>query len=409
MKRDAIALAGLLQNANVQAFLRVIRAGEGTSDEDGYRRHFGGRLFDSFSDHPRVAITAGLGRNQYTSTAAGAYQFLSRTWDGLVRQYGFADFAPRTQDIAALALIDGRRALDDVLAGRIQAAIRKCAPEWASLPGSPYGQPTKTLEQALATYSAAGGSTLPSPQPEPDRPTAAQPAPTAPVPAPSKESTMPAPILGAVAAAVAPDLLRGLANTLINVFSPLAKEKITKEMARHTDNPAVADQVTTGIIEAAKAITGKDDPIEAVLDARADPAMVQQIETGALETLERLAPLLDKIAGWERDARDATEASMSAAASRKNEQDAFLTRSIVQMTIGILIVLAALVGWLAWLKVTETVLMAVFGLFNAAAMLAVSKFGTRYDHAYGSSYGSSAKDVVVAELARRPAPPGRAG
>jgi muramidase (phage lysozyme)/uncharacterized protein YciI len=160
--RDAIALAGLLDDANVKAFLAVIRAGEGTADAGGYSRHFGGAQFDNFNDHPRKAITAGLGRNQYTSTAAGAYQFLARTWDGLVRQYGFADFRPSTQDIAALALIDGRKALDDVLAGRVADAVRKCNREWASLPGSPYGQPTRTMAQALAVYVAAGGAMAPA-------------------------------------------------------------------------------------------------------------------------------------------------------------------------------------------------------------------------------------------------------
>lgn len=155
--RDTIELLSTLDNANVRAFLHMIRVGEGTADPDGYRRHFGGRLFDSFAGHPRVKITAGLGKNQYTSSAAGAYQFLSGTWDGLVRRYGFDDFEPRTQDCAAVALIDGRKALDDVLAGRFEDAVRKCAREWASLPGSPYGQPVKTLAQALASYKAAGG------------------------------------------------------------------------------------------------------------------------------------------------------------------------------------------------------------------------------------------------------------
>jgi len=37
-----------------------------------------------------------------------------------------------------------------VKAGRFDAAVAKCAKEWASLPGSPYGQPVKTLDQARA-------------------------------------------------------------------------------------------------------------------------------------------------------------------------------------------------------------------------------------------------------------------
>ena len=152
-------LAAALGEPNVRAFLDMIRVGEGTADPDGYRRHFGGRLFDSFDDHPRIAITAGLGRNKYTSTAAGAYQFLSRTWDECAKALGLRDFSPQSQDLAAVFLIDRRRALDDVLAGRIEAAIAKCAREWASLPGSPYGQPVKTLEQALKTYAERGGTT----------------------------------------------------------------------------------------------------------------------------------------------------------------------------------------------------------------------------------------------------------
>ena len=156
--KDAIALLGLLDDANAKAFLHMIRVGEGTADEDGYRRHFGGSHFDSYTDHPRKIITAGRGKNQYASSAAGAYQFLTRTWDGLVKQYGFNDFSPKNQDIAALALIDGRKALDDVIAGRFDEAVCKCAREWASLPGSPYGQPTKTLIEARASYSDAGGA-----------------------------------------------------------------------------------------------------------------------------------------------------------------------------------------------------------------------------------------------------------
>jgi muramidase (phage lysozyme) len=151
--RDAIGYLSLLDDTNVKSFLAVIRAGEGTSDSGGYSRHYGGTSFDSFADHPRIAITAG----RWTSTAAGAYQFLSRTWDECAAALDLADFGPKNQDLAALFLIDRRKALEDVLAGRIEQAITKCNREWASLPGSPYGQPVRTMEQALATYRAHGG------------------------------------------------------------------------------------------------------------------------------------------------------------------------------------------------------------------------------------------------------------
>lgn len=146
------------KNPNVQAFLRVIRHCEGTADDDGYRRMFGGKLFDSFDDHPRQAQTFKLRKGgTLTSTAAGAYQFLARTWDALVKRYGFTDFSPQSQDLAAIALIDGRGALMDLVRGDLESAVRKCAREWASLPGSPYGQPTKSVAEVRRVYEQHGG------------------------------------------------------------------------------------------------------------------------------------------------------------------------------------------------------------------------------------------------------------
>lgn len=143
----------LLESQNVQAFLRVIRRGEGTGDEDGYRRIFGGQLFSSFADHPRIKVT----KNGYTSTAAGAYQALISTWIETKQVMGLPDFSPASQDLFALGRIAFRGALDDVLAGRLESAIRKCAKEWASLPFSPYGQPTISMSTAAGVYAQAGG------------------------------------------------------------------------------------------------------------------------------------------------------------------------------------------------------------------------------------------------------------
>lgn len=143
----------LLQNKNVQAMLRVIRTGEGTADAGGYSRLFGGGNFTGFADHPRQKITKwGL-----TSTAAGAYQFLALSWDETKRTMGLVDFSPASQDLAALGRLAARGALDDVVAGRFTSAIKKINREWASLPGSPYGQRTMQFSAALAIYQGTGG------------------------------------------------------------------------------------------------------------------------------------------------------------------------------------------------------------------------------------------------------------
>lgn len=142
-----------LANSNVQAFLRVIRRGEGTAGEVGYKTIYGGSTFASFADHPRKKIT----KSGYTSTAAGAYQFLTSTWDETARIMGLRDFSPASQDLGAVGRIAARGAMDDVKAGRLEAAIKKCANEWASLPYSPYGQPVISMATASMVYTSNGG------------------------------------------------------------------------------------------------------------------------------------------------------------------------------------------------------------------------------------------------------------
>lgn len=135
----------ILGDANVRAFLALIRHCEGAN----YNTLFGGDTFATYADHPRQKITRKLAGHNLTSTAAGAYQFLSRTWDEAALACGLRDFSPASQDTAAIFLIDRRNALQFVREGRWEAAIARCNLEWASLPGSPYGQPTKPLAFCL--------------------------------------------------------------------------------------------------------------------------------------------------------------------------------------------------------------------------------------------------------------------
>lgn len=144
----------LLNNPNVKAFLMVIRTGEGTADSGGYKRLFGGGSFSSFADHPKKIIN----KSGYTTSAAGAYQFIISTWNETKKALKLPDFSPASQDLAALGRIAYRGALNDVIAGRFDQALRKVSQEWASMPYSPYGQPTISLAKANSTYLKNGGS-----------------------------------------------------------------------------------------------------------------------------------------------------------------------------------------------------------------------------------------------------------
>jgi lysozyme len=91
------------------------------------------------------------------SSAAGAYQILARTWDGVRAKLGLPDFSPASQDAAAVELIRQRGALADVRAGRFAVAVDKCKKEWASLPGAGYGQPENSLARLQNAYVSSGG------------------------------------------------------------------------------------------------------------------------------------------------------------------------------------------------------------------------------------------------------------
>jgi len=234
---------------NVKAFLWVIRHCEGTSGQDGYRTLFGGSLFDSFEDHPRVRKTFKLRKGgTLTSSAAGAYQILEKTWDNLVKQNGFKDFTPETQDKAAIALIRGRRALQDVEEGRFEVALKKCALEWASLPGSPYGQPTKTLEFCKQIYKQYGG-------------------------------IMVAPLVAAVVASAAKPFLTA-------AFEALAKELPTLGRILGSGTP-VSNQVIESVVDVVKEAVGAKNDQEAVDLVKADPELAKAaddaIKTNAMD------------------------------------------------------------------------------------------------------------------------------
>lgn len=144
---------------NRKAFLDMISYAEGTLGPNGYRTMFGNGLFDNFADHPRqrFAFTNKVGAKLYT-TAAGRYQFLSRTWDTLKARLQLPDFGPESQDLAALELIRERGALADVDAGRLSVALKKVAPIWASLPGAGHDQPERKLQTLFERYAGFGGN-----------------------------------------------------------------------------------------------------------------------------------------------------------------------------------------------------------------------------------------------------------
>lgn len=139
---------------NVKAFLATIRYAEGTSGTDGYKIMFTGKRFSSFAQHPKQIQCSFYAGKRLCSDAAGAYQFLSTTWEPL----GLPDFSPTNQDKGAIKLIEKAGALELVNSGKFEEAIIKVSPIWASLPNSSgqstYNQPVKAMKELRKIYES---------------------------------------------------------------------------------------------------------------------------------------------------------------------------------------------------------------------------------------------------------------
>lgn len=273
---DVRALREALRHPNIIALLRVVRAGETTQDDDAYRWLYGSTrahpiLFESYKDHPRQAFKSAWG---WTS-ASGAYQAMcavpgkvtTDTWGDFIKAVGPMDFSPPSQDLFAVWCIARRGALELIKEGRFNEAIQRISKEWASLPGSPYGQPTRTLAQALATYTQYGGS---------------------------------------LAAAQAPEVKRmPIALALLQVFGP-ALSNLIPQIGKFLGNPDVVSRN----LDAAQAIvdtvvqTSKSPDLASAIEAmKADPSLAKEVAQAVVSHPDVLG--LVEVGGGIAAARDA--------------------------------------------------------------------------------------------------------
>lgn len=138
-----------------KALLDTIAYAEGTKGRgyDGYNILYAYRTIDDCNNHPNRVICSG----GYCSSAAGRYQFLNTTWNGLK----LPNFRPENQTRGAMTLIDWRKA--SIPADRAMTAtefanvMSKISYEWASLPPGRYGQPIKTMSQLRSVYCSFAG------------------------------------------------------------------------------------------------------------------------------------------------------------------------------------------------------------------------------------------------------------
>jgi len=135
--------------------LNTIATTEGTRGhgEDGYNVTYAYHYFSSCVRHPNLDICAG----GYCSTAAGRYQFLYSTWQGL----GYSNFEPGNQDRGGMKLVYQRGASIPtsraLTATEFVNVMDRISWVWASLPPGRYGQPTYSMTATRNIYCGFAG------------------------------------------------------------------------------------------------------------------------------------------------------------------------------------------------------------------------------------------------------------
>jgi muramidase (phage lysozyme) len=362
-------LRAYLGDKNVLALLAVIAAKESGG---AYNIINGGARFDDFSRHPYHGIPTTQG-----GRAAGKYQFLGTTWSRLADRFGFETFGPEDQELGAIALIQGRGALADAVAGRFEAAVAKLRPEWTSLPGASESRGEWTMDKARALYIEHGGMLDNADLIQPAAPIEDHsPVNLPPVQPQQPETSMPLPLLAIVSA--------------ISTWGPTIAALIP-QVATLFDR----DKATPAKLEAAQAVvtkivetTGAVNTEAAIGAITSDAAMLEKVRSAVITAPEIMPYVVVEVGpGIEKTQAANLAAQTAERGFWRNPAFWFVMTAVVPPLYGV-------VGVLLWRMPApseQLVTQVVTGILGLAAVA-----GAYY---LGSTQGSATKTAIIANQA----------
>lgn len=228
-----------------------------------------------------------------------------------------------------------------------------------------------------------------------------RPAPAAPVPQP--ESTMPFPaIIG---------FLASLLPSVLPIFAPKLQKAVGKVTGQPPEvaGPFIADLFAkigqaTGILTAGQEVTTAAQAVQiaGAVQTAAAP-VIAEIETHALDYLEKLAPVLEQLHSISKEEWSASEDSMDRAAARAIGQAYDPARMLTYFSIGTVGALTLfLCAWISILVFKEKpVGTEVWAALTGMIGWITAKLGGIYDNRFGTTRQSAAKDVVIQQLSQR--------
>jgi muramidase (phage lysozyme) len=284
-------LQALFDTPNIKAFYSVVRRGESSLGPQAYTMISGGGSFSDFSRHPFAGLSTKEG-----GKAAGAPQFIPSTWQEISERYSLPDFSPKSQDLGYVGcLLKRPGAVEALLDGRFEDAVRICRPEWTSLPGASEANPAWNMDRARALYLDNGGRLDNGELLQPAAPIVDH-SPVDLPPVQPPESKMPLPLLA----------LLSFAGPIISELIPAVAKLFDRKA--ETPEKLTAAQAVIDTIVSATSSAGID---EALGKVKADPKLLETVKAQVLAEPAISQYLTVEIGGGVAEARKADVAQQA--------------------------------------------------------------------------------------------------
>lgn len=108
-----------IQELRLRAFLGTIKFAEGHGKINSYNIIYGGEHVENLDKHPNKKVT----KWGYTSTAAGCYGILHRTWKSHAKKLNLTNFSGLSQDLVVIDILRGRKLLEKVMNNNIEELL----------------------------------------------------------------------------------------------------------------------------------------------------------------------------------------------------------------------------------------------------------------------------------------------
>ena len=201
-------------------------------------------------------------------------------------------------------------------------------------------------------------------------------------------------------------LLAGLLPSIIGMFQPIAQQKVGGFLAKAGVDSAASNAFLETLLSTVAKVAGTTPgemktndalAISTVSDVLKSPEKIAVVEQSAIQQLDAMMPMFDRLHKMSQDEWAEEERSKAAAATRAIEGGydvrPIMAKAMLAATAFLLVVEGAVMGTYAYNKLPVPELL--IGLMITTATWIMAKVSTMVDYGFGTSRSSAGKDAAA--------------